>query len=276
MLEVVSAIGSPAPGGLEPESPMPTGYNAPLEMLARKLDSITRLADPERAVLLDLPHTVRNLPARHDVVRFGDRPTQCCLVLQGWVSRYATLSEGGRQILSFYVAGDMPDLQSLHLHRMDHNLATLTSCTLAFIAHDELRRVLRRHPDLASALWRDTLIDAAHYRERITSLGRRQALGRVAHLFCELYRRQRAVGLATGLSCPLAPKQSELADALGLTSVHLNRVLRTLRMRRLVTLSGGILTIEDWDELAAVAEFDPTFLHQADSEAAARETSDPA
>ena len=241
---------------------MPTAHTMPMEMLTRKLDSITRLGEAERSALLSLPHTVRSLPARHDIARFGDRPSHCCLVLQGWVSRYAALSDGDRQILSFYVAGDMPDLQSLHLHRMDHNLATLTACVIAFIPHDELRPVLRRHPDLADALWRDTLIDAAHYRERITSLGRRQALGRVAHVFCELYLRQRVVGLATGPSCPLAPKQSELADALGLTSVHLNRVLRTLRQRKLVTLTGSVLTIEDWDELVTVAEFDPTFLHQ--------------
>ncbi|MGH1575265.1 Crp/Fnr family transcriptional regulator [Methylobacterium sp. P31] len=254
---------------------MPTRYSTPLDMLARKLDSITQLGDAERSALLNLPHTVRNLAARQDIVQFGDRPTQCCLVLQGWAARYTALSEGGRQILSFYVAGDMPDLQSLHLHRMDHNLATLTPCTIAFIPHHELRVTLRRRPDLATALWRDTLIDAAHYRERITSLGRRQALGRVAHLFCELYLRQRAVGLAGGLSCPIVPKQAELADALGLTSVHLNRVLRTLRARKLVTLSGGTLTIEDWDALAAAAEFEPTFLHLANNEQVAREAADP-
>lgn len=253
---------------------MPNGYNTPMEMLARKLDSIARLAESDRAALLDLPHTVRNLPARHDIVRFGDRPTHSCLVLQGWVYRYAALAEGGRQILSFYIAGDVPDLQSLHLHRMDHNLATLTPCVVALIAHDDLRAVLLRNPGLAGTLWRDSLIDAAHYRERITSLGRRQALGRVAHLFCELYLRQKAVGLARGLSCPLVPKQSELADALGLTSVHLNRVLRTLRGRGLVTLSGGILTIEDWVALTEVAEFDQTFLHLANNPAPARETAE--
>jgi CRP-like cAMP-binding protein len=253
-----------------PDQPMPDGYNTPMEMLARKLDSIARLAEADRDALLHLPHTVRNLPARHDIVRFGDRPNHSCLVLQGWVYRYAALSEGGRQILSFYIAGDLPDLQSLHLHRMDHNLATLTASVVALIAHDDLRPVLLRNPGLAATLWRDSLIDAAHYRERITSLGRRQALGRVAHLFCELYLRQKAVGLARDLSCPLVPKQSELADALGLTSVHLNRVLRTLRGRGLVTLSGGILTIEDWDALTEVAEFDPTFLHLANNPAPVR------
>jgi CRP-like cAMP-binding protein len=250
---------------------MPTGYNTPLEMLARKLDSVARLPDDDRAALLALPHTVRNLPARQDIASFGDRPSQCCLVLQGWAARYRTLSEGGRQILSFYVAGDVPDMQGLHLHRMDHHLATLTPCTLAFIPHEVLRPVLRQYPDLASVLWRDTLIDAAHYRERITSLGRRQALGRVAHLFCEMYLRQRAVGLASRHRCPMAPKQTELADALGLTSVHLNRVLRTLRARGLVTLSGGSLTIESWDELVALAEFDPTFLHQSSDAQAVQE-----
>jgi CRP-like cAMP-binding protein len=251
---------------------MLNGYNAPMEMLARKLDSIARIADADREALLALPHTVRNLPARHDIVRFGDRPNQSCLVLQGWVYRYSALAEGGRQILSFYIAGDLPDLQSLHLHRMDHNLATLTSCVVALVAHDDLRAVLLKNPGLAATLWRDSLIDAAHYRERITSLGRRQALGRVAHMFCELYLRQKAVGLTRGLSCPLAPKQSELADSLGLTSVHLNRVLRTLRGRGLVTLGGGILTIENWDALAEVAEFDPTFLHLANNAAPAHPT----
>lgn len=242
---------------------MSIALGTPLELLARKLDSCVRLTDSERAAILSLSHTVRSLPARHDMVRFGEEPTQCCLVLQGWVSRYAALSEGERQILSFYIAGDMPDLQSLHLRRLDHHLATLTACTIAFITHDELHRAFQRHPGLIGIMWRDTLIDGAHYRERITSLGRRQALGRVAHLFCELYLRQRAMGLTSGLTCPMAPKQAELADALGLTSVHLNRVLRMLRMRGLVTLGGGVLTIEDWDELAAVAEFDPTFLHQS-------------
>ena len=254
---------------------MPAGYSTPMEMLARKLDSSGRLGEAERAAVLNLPHSIRSLPARHDIVRFGDQPSQCCLVLQGWVSRYAALSEGGRQILSFYVAGDMPDLQSLHLHRMDHHIASLTSCTIAFIAHDALHRVFRRYPSLTGAMWRETLIDAAHYRERITSLGRRQALGRVAHLFCELYLRQRAVGLASGLRCPMAPKQAEMADALGLTSVHLNRVLRTLRTRRLVSLSGGTLTIEDWDELVAVAEFDPTFLNLDRNVVPVREAADP-
>jgi len=252
---------------------MPTGSNGTAtELLVRKLDSCVHLDDSERAAILDLPCTVRNLPARHDIARFGEQPSQCCLVLQGWVSRYAALSEGERQILSFYIAGDMPDLQSLHLERMDHHLATLTASTIAFIGHDELHRLFRRCPSLIGAMWRDTLIDAAHYRERITSLGRRQALGRVAHLFCELYLRQHGMGLTSGLSCPMAPKQAELADALGLTSVHLNRVLRTLRMRGLVTLGGGVLTIENWDELVAVAEFDPTFLHQNGNSVPTRET----
>jgi CRP-like cAMP-binding protein len=253
---------------------MPIGSTTPLALLARKLDSITRLTEAERAALYALPCTVRSVAARQDLVSFGDRPTQACLVLQGWIYRYASLREGGRQILSFAIPGDMPDLQSLHLHVMDHSLATLTACTLAFVPHQSLRAALNSHPGLAAALWRDTLIDTSHYRERITSLGRRQALGRVAHLFCELYLRQRAVGLTDGPRCPMAPKQSEIADALGLTSVHLNRVLRTLRARGLIGLSGGVLTIDDWDALAAIAEFDPTFLHQEIPEPGTRTSTD--
>jgi CRP-like cAMP-binding protein len=233
----------------------------PLTPLLRKLESVVRIDEDERRAVLGLAHTVRHVGAREDIATVGQRPAHCCLVLEGWAHRYAHTYQGDRQILSFYVAGDIPDLQHLYLPVMDHSLATLTSCTLAFISHKAMRELVERRPGVMAALWRDTLVDASVYRERIKTLGRRHALARVAHLLCEMYLRQRAVGLTDGPHCPMPATQFELADAVGMTHVHFNRSLRNLRARRWITLRGGILTVDDWQGLAAAAEFDPIYLH---------------
>jgi CRP-like cAMP-binding protein len=230
-------------------------------MLLRKLESIATLSDAERWAVERLPVRISVLEARQDIVRDGDKPSHCCLVVDGWVCRYKLLSQGKRQIVSFHIAGDTPDLQSLHLHTMDHSLATVTNATLAFIPHEIMRDLTVQHPNLAALLWRDTLIDAAIFREWLASIGRRSAFGHLAHLFCEMYLKQQAVGLAEGYRCPMPVKQVDLADALGLTSVHVNRVLKDMRAQNLVTLRGRTLVIEAWDELLRAAEFDPTYLH---------------
>ncbi len=232
-----------------------------LTPLLRKLDSVIRLNDEERRAVLGLPHMIRQVGPHEDVATVGERPAHCCLVLEGWAHRYAYTAAGDRQILSFYIAGDIPDLQHLYLPVMDHCLASLTACTLAFIPHEAMRALVVGRPGVMAALWRDTLVDASVYRERIMTLGRRQSLGRTAHLFCEMYMRQRAVGLAGDLSCPLPPTQAELADAVGVTAVHFNRSLRTLRAQRQIVLQGGHLIIGDWPGLVATAEFDPVYLH---------------
>lgn len=230
-------------------------------MLIRKLESIATLTREECRAIENLPVRINVLEARQDIVRDGDKPSHCCLVVDGWVCRYKLLSEGKRQIVSFHIAGDTPDLQSLHLHTMDHSLATVTNATLAFIPHDVMRALTAQHPNLAALLWRDTLIDAAIFREWLASIGRRSAFGHLAHLFCEMYLKQQAVGLANGCRCPMPVRQVDLADALGLTSVHVNRVLRDMRAQNLVTLQGRTLVINAWDELLRAAEFDPTYLH---------------
>lgn len=232
-----------------------------LKPLLRKLESVIRLNAEERQAVLGLSHTIRQVGPHTDVATVGDRPAHCCLVLEGWAHRYAYTAAGDRQILSFYIAGDIPDLQHLYLPIMDHSLASLTACTLAFIPHEAMRALVVGRSGVMAALWRDTLVDASVYRERIMTLGRRQALGRTAHLFCEMYLRQRAVGLAGNLSCPLPPTQAELADAIGITAVHFNRSLRALRTRRQIALHGGHLTIKDWCGLRDAAEFDPVYLH---------------
>ena len=232
-----------------------------MDVLVRKLESIATLSPEEREAIQSLPVKTRTLPPRQDIVRDGDKPSQCCLILDGWACRYKLVGDGQRQIFSFHVAGDTPDLQSLHIHTMDHSLCTITQATIGFIPHESLRDLTARFPGLAAVLWRDTLIDAGIFREWMASMGRRSAFQRVAHLFCELYLKLQAVGLATSYRCPLPVTQTDLSDALGLSSVHVNRVLQEMRGKGLITLRGRTLVLEAWDELLRVSAFDPTYLH---------------
>jgi CRP-like cAMP-binding protein len=226
-----------------------------------KLEAITRLSDEDRDAIRSLPFRSKSYSENVDLVRQGDRPKECCLLVEGFLCRYKMLGRGQRQIVSFHIPGDMPDLQSLHLHTMDHSLSTLTRARVAFIPHEALNDVIRRRPSIAAALWRDTLVDASIFREWIAGIGRRGAHERIAHVICELYMRLKAVGLAGDNSFELVLTQVEIADALGLSSVHVNRVLQDLRRDGLVASQGRRVTFRDWDELMAAADFDPSYLH---------------
>ncbi|KAA2237816.1 Crp/Fnr family transcriptional regulator [Salinarimonas soli] len=204
---------------------------------------------------------VQETRADQDIVREGDRPSHCCLLLDGFACRYKFTQTGRRQIFAFHTPGDIPDILTLHLKTMDHSLGTITSCTLAFIAHDHLRDLLRRHPRLTDVFWRDTLIDAAIFREWMLGIGRRSAKTRIAHLFCEMVTRLTAVDLVDGNRSPLPITQTELGDALGLSTVHVNRTLQELRGDALLEWEGGVLTVLDWAGLKQVGEFDPSYLH---------------
>ncbi len=231
------------------------------QRLVRRLESIAEISDTERQALIDLPMTVRDVPKGADIVREGDRPSECCLVLQGFVCRYKILAEGKRQILSFHPPGDIPDLQSLHLKTMDHSLGALTPTRAGFIAHSALADLIDHHPGLGALFWRETLIDAAIFREWMVGLGRQTAIQRVAHVICEMAVRYRAVGLADERSFVLPVTQTELGDALGLSTVHVNRVLRDLREAQLAVMRTGTVTVLDWNGLRQMAEFDPGYLH---------------
>jgi CRP-like cAMP-binding protein len=235
--------------------------------LIRKLESTAPFAPEEKAALLRLPLRLKAMPAHQDIVREGDTPTESCLIVNGFAYRSNLTGEGKRQILSFHISGDIPDLQSLHLDVMDHSLATLVPSQLAFIQHDDLRTLMRSHPRLGDLLWRDTLIDAAVFRQWMVGLGRRDAYGRIAHLLCELLVRLRAVELVEDHAFTLPVTQAELGDAFGLSTVHVNRVLQDLRGNGLITLQGGSLKVLDWERLQRAGEFDPTYLHLAKKEA---------
>ena len=229
--------------------------------LIRKLESIATLTDEERRAVEALPVTTRVLQPRQDIARDGDRPSQCCLILEGWACRYKLLSEGRRQIFSFHVAGDIPDLQSLHIPLMDHSLATTTKARVALIPHEAGRDLTARFPGIAAVLWRDTLVDAAIFREWILSIGQRSAFAHITHLFCELYLKQEAVGLAGEHRCPLPITQADIGAATGLSNVHVNRVLKEMRGQGLITLRSHTLVIQAWEKMLHASEFDPRYLH---------------
>jgi CRP-like cAMP-binding protein len=233
----------------------------PHTRLVAKLEAIGIVTEAEKAALARLPFRLRSFAENTDLVRQGDAPPESCLIVEGFVCRYKLLGEGQRQIMSFHLPGDIPDLQSLHLKVMDHSVSALTPVTAAFIPHDALLALTREHPGITALFWRDTLIDAAIFREWLAGVGRRTAKARIAHVICEVYLKLRAVDLASDGGFELPITQVELADALGLSPVHVNRVLQELRADGLIASKGRFVTISDWQRLKAVGDFDPTYLH---------------
>ena len=236
-------------------------YKGDPHPLVRRVESIFCLTVEERDALRALPMTVRQVSRHQDIVRDGDHPSQCCLVLEGVLFRYKTSSDAKRQIIAFHIAGEIPDLQSLHLKTMDHSLASLTRARLGFIQHSAMFELMSRFPRLAGAFWRETLIDAAIFREWVVNLGIRPAGKRLAHFLCEMYRRFDSIGLAGEGTVAFPVTQEELADTLGVSAVHTNRALQDLRAQGLVIFEAGKLTIPDWNSLIAYCDFDPTYLH---------------
>jgi CRP-like cAMP-binding protein len=247
---------------------MPSAFHPGYNPLIRKLESIFVLTDDERQALETLPMQVAVLKENQDIVREGDRPSRSCLILSGFACVYKMTAQGKRQIVSFTIAGDIPDLQSLHLKVLDNSVSTISTCRVGFITHESLRDVCTRYPRLAEALWRETLVDAAIFREWVMNVGQREGVSRMAHVLCELVVRLRAVDLVEDHVCDLPITQGEFADALGFTPVHVNRVFQQLRAEGLIVTQGTRLTIPDWARLKQVGEFDPTYLHLVREDAA--------
>jgi CRP-like cAMP-binding protein len=181
--------------------------------------------------------------------------------LDGYMHRYKVLANGKRQIIAFHVPGDIPDLCGLHVSPLDFTLAALVPSALGLVAHEDLQGLFARYPGVTQLLWRDSLLQASIAQAWMLGLGRRSARSRLSHLFCELFLRSQALGLSDGTQCPLPTSQIDLADALGLTTVHLNRTLQALRRDGLVAVEQGCLTILNWARLKDVAGFNPGYLH---------------
>jgi CRP-like cAMP-binding protein len=231
------------------------------DALVAKLRARDSVSAEEEQVLRRAIREVRDVPAAKVIVLHGRDLEDSILLADGIVCRYKDLANGERQIQELHVAGDFVDLHGFLLKRLDHDVATVSPCRLVIMPHDAIRRITEDHPHLARMLWFSTLLDAAIQRETILSVGRRGALPRIAHLICELALRLEVVGLGDRSGYKLPMTQADLADATGLTPVHVNRMLRQLRDQQMMTFRHGEVEIRDWPRLAAVAEFDGLYLH---------------
>ncbi|WP_375460006.1 Crp/Fnr family transcriptional regulator [uncultured Enterovirga sp.] len=233
--------------------------------LVRKLESIFALSEDEKSAIAALPMRVAALGADQDIAREGDSPSHCCLILGGYAAVTKLLLTGQRQITAFQIAGDMPDLLSLHLETMDSGISTLTPCQVAFIEHKAIRDLCRQFPRITDALWRATLIEASIFKEWIANVGQRTAYPRLAHLLCETLVRSEAVGLAEDHTCEFPVTQRELGEATGMTEVHVNRTLKALKDAGLISLNAKKLQATDWAGLKGAGQFDAGYLHLAAS-----------
>lgn len=230
--------------------------------LVRKLEQFTRLSADDKRALHELASlNTRQLAGGEDIIHEGARPRHVNLILDGWAYRYKHLEDGRRQILAFLMPGDLCDVRMFVLKEMDHSLAALTPLKVAQIPNDTVLEVTHSHPRITRALWWNSLVEEAVAREWIANLGQREALERVAHLFCEIFLRLRGVGLTNGSSCPMPATQEQLADATGMSTVHVNRTLQEMRDNGLIILKGKTLTIPDLKALQSTALFNPNYLH---------------
>jgi CRP-like cAMP-binding protein len=236
-----------------------------LQPLIDKIASTISLQNDEIEALESLPVRTVEFAKGDPIVRVGDRPRHSFVVLSGITCALKYSGAGGRQILMFHVATDIPDLQSIHLNTLDFGVAAAGASRMGFMLHRDLRNMCHRFPRLADALWRITLVDAAIFREWELNLGQRDGYTRVAHFFCELAARMKLAGLGDdSFSVPLT--QQEIGDATGMTSVHVNRIERELRSAKLSEFKRGRLTVLDWAGLREAGDFDPAYLHLTPSQ----------
>jgi CRP-like cAMP-binding protein len=247
-----------------PSKPLPdptTPAGTAVQAFIRQLKRHASLSLRDERTVGRLRPRVAEVAAGDDIVRQGDRPNVSVFLLRGMLVRHHTLSSGARQLICLHIAGDMPDLQSLFVEVMDHSLMALDHVEIALLSHHDLHKLLLDAPDAALAMWRQTLLDAAIFREAVTNIGARGGAERLAHVLCEQYTRARAAGIAQGRSCSLPLTQLQLGQLLGMSLVSVNRAIQTLRKEGCVGLRGGTLEVMDWGRLKARADFDPGYLH---------------
>jgi CRP-like cAMP-binding protein len=242
---------------------MPPSAETLLPML-RKLRLWMPLDDEDAQAVLALPHNLRRVGAQQYIVRDGEKPIHSCLLLSGFAYRHKVTGEGGRQIMSIHMKGDVVDLQNSLLRRSDHNVQALTDIEVAFIPVEAVRDLAFARPMVGKAMWYETLVDASIFREWTLNVGRRSATARTAHLLCEFALRLEAAGLGDQTGYELPMTQEQLADALGLTSVHVNRTLKALEADGLIERKQRSVKIGNWQNLSTVGDFDSNYLHLQD------------
>jgi CRP-like cAMP-binding protein len=239
---------------------MSTQSQTLLPMLT-KLQLWMDLDAQDQQAVLALPYSTKRLGAHQYIVRDGEKPTHSCLLLRGFAYRHKVTGEGGRQIMSIHMKGDVVDLQNSLLRRSDHNVQALTNIEVAYIPVEAVRNLAFDRPNVGKAMWYETLVDASIFREWTLNVGRRDARTRTAHMLCEFAMRLEVAGLGVQLDYELPMTQDQLADALGLTPVHVNRTLKALEAEGLIDRTRRSVRIGNFKALAAVGDFEPNYLH---------------
>ncbi len=233
----------------------------PHETLIRNLKEHSRLQEQDVAEISKFSLITKELSPDEDFIRQGDHPKHAVLVVAGMVARYHLLKGGRRQYLSFHMSGDLPDAQGLFIERMDHALCAIGPACVAFIPHKQILKAFERRPSLGIAIWRETLLDAAIFREAITNNSARLKPTRMAHLFCELYYRARLSRLNNGSRCSIPLTLPQLGETLAMAIASVNRALQQLRSSGTVDFRDGELIILNWRELQRLGDFNPDYLH---------------
>ncbi len=232
-----------------------------VQALIRHLDCRDVVTQAERALLASLNMRFRSFAKGEELVSEHSRPNESCLVLSGFTGREVLLKDGTRQITAIHVPGDFVDLHALLLKVMDHSVVALTDSYAAYVPHHELVRISEAAPHLSRLFWLSTVVDGAIQRAWIACIGRRKPLHHLGHLICELSMRLRAVGLASGDDFDFPVTQAQLADVLGMSLVQVNRTLQQLRRTGLISWKGPTITIHDFEGLADLSDFEPTYLN---------------
>ena len=240
-----------------------------LQPMVSRLAYHRALSADDRAALLALPHSVKRFERSHYVVREYEQATHCCVLLSGYAVRTKIVAGGARQICSVHMKGETVDLQNSLLGKADHSVQMMTTGEVAMIPREAIERIAFERPDVGKAMWIDTLVDASIFREWIANVGRRDAQTRIAHLLCELALRLEVAGLGQQTDYEVPMTQEQLADATGLTPVHVNRTIRTLEAEGLIQRSNPrSIIIGDWKKLADAGDFDSNYLHLKEGEPA--------
>ena len=226
----------------------------------RKFDALAPLSSADRRALALVLHAAEPIPAHHDLVREGSRPSASFVVVTGFACRHKILASGARQITDYLLPGDWCELQSASARPLDHSVGTLSACLVARIPDADLEALCRAHPTIAEALRWFRLVNESTLREWLVNVGQRSADQRIAHLFCELLVRLEAVGLPAERTFDFPLTQQDLADTTGLSVVHVNRILQGLRQAGLIRLKNRTLAVLDWHRLRDLAHFHPTYL----------------
>jgi CRP-like cAMP-binding protein len=229
--------------------------------LVRKLERHGPLSEEEKQVLQQITSRTVVYQPHENIVPEGSTPSHSCLILSGFAIRHNHSPDGQRQITAFHVPGDFADLHSFLLKPMDDGVAALTTCTVALVAHSDLKEITKNYPYLTRVLWFSTLVDGAVHRAWMTTLGQLEARERIAHFLCELRDRLETMGLTNDEGYELPITQEELGDAFGMSTVHVNRVLQDLRASGLITSRGRTLIINDWERLQQEAQYNRGYLH---------------